>query len=79
MAEKMTDELIKEIAYKTDKFIADMLNELLTDENGIHPLEVSAVVFSRLMVLARQLNLEDDFKRLSIVALNIQEPKPIVQ
>lgn len=77
---QLTEDNIKDIAINTDKFVAGVLNEHLTDAEGIHPLEIAAVIFSRLMVMARAMNLEDDFKRMSTIAMNIQEPKePIVK
>jgi hypothetical protein len=79
MSKQMTDDTIKDVAMRTDKFIAEIVNELITDADGIHPLEIAAVVFSRLMVMARSIEMEDDLKRLCTIAMNIQEPKPIIQ
>ena len=79
MSKQMTDETIKDVAMRTDKFIAEVINELITDTEGIHPLEIAAVIFSRLMVMARSIEMEDDLKRLCTIAMNIQEPKPLAE
>lgn len=74
---QLKDDEIKDIAMTTDKNIADIMNKYLTDADGIHPIEIAAVVFSRLMVMARSINMEDDLKRMCTIAMNIQEPKPM--
>ena len=74
MTRKIDDELLKQMAMDTDKFIAQMV---MDNKEKMHPLETTAVFISRLMLMHRSLGTEGEFKRLTIASLNIQEPKPL--
>jgi hypothetical protein len=64
------------LAIEVDKFLAEKVVERKDD---MHPLEVSAVFLSRMMVMHRSLGTEEQFKRLAVASLTIQEPSPIIK
>lgn len=76
MTIRVSEDDLKALAIEVDKFLAEKVVERKDD---MHPLEVSAVVLSRLMIMHRSLKTEDQFKRLAIASLSIQEPSPIIK
>lgn len=73
---KVTEEQIVELAHDTDKFMAE---QVVKFKDNMHPLEVSAVLLSRIMLMCRSLGLEPQFKNLALAAMNMQEPEPLIK
>jgi hypothetical protein len=71
MSNQIDEKLLQDMALSIDKFVAEMVVE---NKDKMHPLETTAVFLSRLILMHRSLGTEQQFKRLSTAALNIQEP-----
>lgn len=72
----ITEDQIKALAIDIDRFMAE---QVVAYKDSMHPLEVSAVLLSRIMMLCRTLGLEDHFKKLANAAFNMQEPEPLIK
>lgn len=72
----VTEEQIKTLAIETDKFMAQ---QVVMHKDVMHPLEVSAILLSRIMMLCKSIGLEDHFKKLANAAINMQEPEPLIK
>lgn len=71
MTVKVSEEVLKQLAVDVDKHFAELV---VAHKDVMSPLDVSAVLLSRLILMHRSLGTENDFKRLGTIALNIQEP-----
>lgn len=73
---KVSEEKIVEMAHETDKFMA---SQVVKFKDEMHPLEVSAILFSRIIMMCRSIGVEQQFKNLATAALNMQEPEPLIK
>lgn len=71
MTRQLNDELIKQLAMDIDQYVA---KTVVANKEEMHPLEVTAIFISRLMLMHRSLGTEEQFRRLTTASLNIQEP-----